>query len=58
MSIDDIAGTKSRRIYRGVAKNILSNSDIDGSMSKHDKLKPKPYDLMDYSDVTGKKNLY
>ncbi len=34
MNVSDIEGTKSRRLYRGVAKNILSNSDIDGSMPR------------------------
>lgn len=64
MIVDDIAGTKSRRFIKGVAKNILSNADIDGSSPKLDKvqnfincfqLKPKPYDLLDYRDVNGKK---
>ena len=39
MSVDDIAGTKSRRLIRGVvAKNILSNADIEGSSPKLDKV--------------------
>ena len=39
MIVDDIAGTKSRRFIKGVAKNILSNADIDGSSPKLDKVK-------------------
>ena len=39
MNVEDIAGTKSRRLIRGmVAKNILSNSDIEGSSPKRDKV--------------------
>ena len=39
MRIDDINGTKSRRLIRGmVAKNILSNADIEGSSPKQDKV--------------------
>ena len=39
MIVDDIAGTKSRRLTRGiVAKNILSNADIEGSSPKLDKV--------------------
>jgi len=35
-------------------RGILYNEDIDGSApqsSRRSHLKPKPYDLMDYSDV-------
>ena len=39
MNVADISGTKSRRLIRGmVAKNILSNADIEGSSPKLDKV--------------------
>jgi hypothetical protein len=34
MYIDDIKGTRTKPIYKGVAKSILSTRDIEGSMSK------------------------
>ena len=34
MSLEDIHGTKSRALYRGVAKDILGVKDIDGSQPK------------------------
>jgi hypothetical protein len=33
-SVEDIHGTKSRALYRGVARNILEIQDIDGSKPK------------------------
>jgi hypothetical protein len=58
MSIDDINGTRAKSIYKGVAKDIISAKDIDGTSPNFQKLKPKAYDLMDVSDVNGKKKLY
>eukprot|EP00350_Pseudokeronopsis_sp_OXSARD2_P002031 CAMPEP_0170554914 /NCGR_PEP_ID=MMETSP0211-20121228/12795_1 /TAXON_ID=311385 /ORGANISM="Pseudokeronopsis sp., Strain OXSARD2" /LENGTH=187 /DNA_ID=CAMNT_0010864353 /DNA_START=102 /DNA_END=665 /DNA_ORIENTATION=+ len=55
MNTDDIHGTKSRRMYMGVAKDILNNKDIMGSQTRVPKVKEKHYDLMDYRDVNGKK---
>ena len=39
----------------GIARNILENSDIIGTKSKEPKVKVKNYNLLDYSDVTQKK---
>ncbi|CDW91203.1 UNKNOWN [Stylonychia lemnae] len=59
MLIDDIQGTRAKSIYRGVAKDIISAKDIEGTSPKLDKrLKPKNYDLMDVSDLNQKKRLY
>lgn len=59
MAIDDIQGTRAKSIYRGVAKDIISAKDIEGTSPKLDKrLKPKNYDLMDVSDLNQKKKLY
>lgn len=38
MSVTDIEGTRPKSIYRGVAKNILNNRDIDGSSPKFEKV--------------------
>jgi len=36
----------------------LNSRDIDGTAPKFEKLKPKPYDLMDYSDVSSKRQRF
>lgn len=60
LQIDDINGTRAKPLYKGVAKNIIGNSDIKGSSPPFDRVifkndafqyKPRDYDLMDYSDV-------
>jgi hypothetical protein len=38
MSIDDIAGTKANSLYRGVAKDIISAKDIEGTSPKFEKV--------------------
>jgi hypothetical protein len=58
MTIDDISGTRAKSFYNGVAKDIMRSKDIDGTTPKFEKLKPKPYDLMDVSDVNGKRRAY
>jgi hypothetical protein len=55
LSVNDIEGTKSKPLYKGVAKDILNARDIEGTAPKYERVKPKPYDLMNYSDVTSKR---
>lgn len=55
ININDIEGTKSKPLYKGLAKDILNARDIEGTAPKFERLKPKPYDLMDYSDVSSKR---
>jgi hypothetical protein len=38
MTVDDINGTRPKSIYKGVAKDILNNRDIDGSSPKFEKV--------------------
>lgn len=39
MQIDDIQGTRAKSIYKGVAKDIISAKDIDGTSPKFEKVK-------------------
>lgn len=41
MAIDDIEGTRTKSIYRGVAKDIISAKDIDGTSPKFEKVSEK-----------------
>ncbi len=38
MQIDDIAGTRSKPVYQGVAKDILMHRDIDGTQPRYEKV--------------------
>jgi hypothetical protein len=38
MYIDDIDGTRTKGLYKSVAKDILYNRDIDGSSPKFEKV--------------------
>jgi hypothetical protein len=38
MNIDDIQGSRPKSIYRGVAKDIISAKDIDGTSPKFEKV--------------------
>lgn len=38
MNNEDINGTRAKSLYRGVAKDILNNRDIDGSSPKFEKV--------------------
>jgi hypothetical protein len=38
MKVDDINGAKSRQMYRGVAKDILSVRDIEGTKPLYEKV--------------------
>lgn len=38
MNIDDINGTKSKPLYRGIAKDILNARDIEGTAPKFEKV--------------------
>ncbi len=38
MKVDDISGARSRQLYRGVAKDILSVRDIDGTKPRYEKV--------------------
>eukprot|EP00350_Pseudokeronopsis_sp_OXSARD2_P008847 CAMPEP_0170544492 /NCGR_PEP_ID=MMETSP0211-20121228/3230_1 /TAXON_ID=311385 /ORGANISM="Pseudokeronopsis sp., Strain OXSARD2" /LENGTH=91 /DNA_ID=CAMNT_0010848149 /DNA_START=212 /DNA_END=487 /DNA_ORIENTATION=- len=58
MFIDDIPGARAKPLYKSLAKDILSHKDIDGTSPKYEKIKPKPYNLLDYSDVYEKKSLH
>lgn len=55
MKIDDISGARSRQLYRGVAKDILAIRDIEGTKPRYERIKPRNYNPMDYSDVTSRK---
>ena len=43
MVIDDINGTRPRSIYRGVAKDIISAKDIEGTSPKFEKVSTHDY---------------
>ena len=51
MAIEDINGAKAKPLYKGPTRNIMQVQDI--TKSKEEKLKPKRYNLLDYSDVTS-----
>ena len=38
MNINDIQGTKSKPLYRGVAKDILNSRDIEGTAPRFEKV--------------------
>ena len=57
LSVEDIHGTKSRALYRGVAKNILDIKDIEGCRPKKWRQRDlKQYNMMDYRDVNNLKS--
>ncbi len=39
MSVNDIQGTKSKPLYKGVAKDILNARDIEGTAPKFEKVR-------------------
>ena len=51
LEIDDIKGTRSKPIFKGKTRDLFSHEDIDGSYPHVPRIKAKPYNLMDYSDV-------
>ena len=38
MIIDDIEGSRPKSIYKGIAKDIISAKDIDGTSPKYEKV--------------------
>jgi hypothetical protein len=38
MNINDIDGTKSKPLYKGIAKDILNSRDIEGTAPKFEKV--------------------
>ena len=38
MNVDDINGTKSKPLYKGLAKDILNARDIEGTAPKFEKV--------------------
>lgn len=39
MNVNDIDGTKSKPLYKGVAKDILNSRDIEGTAPKFEKVR-------------------
>lgn len=53
MNIDDIQGAKSRRLYRGHARDIFKITEIEGAHPHKPSRSPRSYAFDDYKDVTS-----
>jgi hypothetical protein len=53
MEIDDIEGSRSRRLYRGSPRNLFRTDDIEGAHSRKLKRGPRSFAFDDYKDVTS-----
>lgn len=45
MNVDDINGTKSKPLYKGLAKDILNARDIEGTAPKFEKVSPLSFKI-------------
>jgi hypothetical protein len=53
MEIDDIEGSRSKRLYRGSPRDLFRTDDIEGAHSTKAKRGPRSFAFDDYKDVTS-----